>query len=380
MARPATAGRFDLADIVRGHRAAIEATLSRSQKRVLTDIAQCRTAALGGHLDQCDACGYEHPSYNSCRNRHCPKCQALAQEEWIEQRREHLLDARHFHVVFTLPQELRPLARVAPRVVFNALFFATQRTLLEFGERRLSATVGATLVLHTWTRDLRFHPHIHAIVTGGGLSLDGPTWCPVRGRFLFPVRAMGTVFRAKMMAELSKAYARGSFAHVTTFDDPGAFPLLMHRVSKLSWNVYAKPTFRKAEHVLGYLGRYTHRVGLANSRLLLVTDTTVTLRTRGADSVRLSARELLRRFVQHVLPDGFHKIRHVGLYASACAASRDKARRALGSVAIPTRSRPTWRERLRDLLGSDILRCPRCAAPLRATPLPSARDPPRACA
>ena len=380
MARPATAGRFDLADIVRGHRAAIEATLSRSQKRVLTDIAQCRTAALGGHLDQCDACGYEHPSYNSCRNRHCPKCQALAQEEWIEQRREHLLDARHFHVVFTLPQELRPLARFAPRVVFEALFAATQRTLLEFAERRLSATLGATLVLHTWTRDLRFHPHIHAIVTGGGLSLDGHTWCPVRGRFLFPVRAMGTVFSAKMMAELSKAYARGSFAHVTTFDDPGAFPLLMHRVSKLSWNVYAKPTFRKAEHVLGYLGRYTHRVGLANSRLLLVTDTTVTLRTRGADSVRLSAMELLRRFVQHVLPDRFHKIRHVGLYASACAATRDKARRALGSVPVPTRSRPTWRERLRDLLGSDILRCPRCAAPLRATPLPSARDPPRASA
>jgi hypothetical protein len=377
VARPATAGRFDFADIVRGHRAQIESKLSRAQKRVLTDIAQCRTAALGGHLDQCDACGYEHPSYNSCRNRHCPKCQALAQEEWIEKRREQLLDARHFHVVFTLPQELRTLARFAPDVVFGALFLAAQRTLLEFGERRLSAALGATLVLHTWTRDLRFHPHVHAIVTGGGLSLDGQRWCSVRGRFLFPVRAMAQVFRAKMMAELSKAYARACFAHFAPFADPRAFPLLMHTVSKLSWNVYAKPSFRRADHVLSYLGRYTHRVGLANSRLLHVSETTVTLRTRGSASVDLHPVDFLRRFVQHVLPDGFHKIRHVGLYASACAEKRDLARHALGVIAVPPRSHPTWRERLR-LLGRDVLLCPRCAGPLGWSILPRSRDPPLA--
>jgi hypothetical protein len=373
--RPATAGRFDFADIVRGHRAQIESKLSRAQKRVLTDIAQCRTAALGGHLDQCDACGYEHPSYNSCRNRHCPKCQALAQEEWIDKRRECLLDVRHVHVVFTLPQELRSLARFFPRVVFDALFFAAQRTLIEFGQRRLAATLGATLVLHTWTRDLRFHPHVHAIVTGGGLSFDGQRWAHTRQRFLFPVHAMSRVFRAKMMAELSKAYARTQFAAYEPFDDPRAFPLLMHTVSKLSWNVYAKASFRKAHHVLSYLGRYTHRVGLAQSRVLMVTDTAVTLRTRGTDAVTMTPTELLLRFVQHVLPDGFHKIRHVGLYAAACAAKRAKARAVLGSPTVPTRARPNWIDRLRSL-GHDVLRCPRCAAHIQIVILARARAPP----
>jgi hypothetical protein len=261
--------------------------------------------------------------------------------------------------------------------VFDALFFAAQRTLLECAERHLSATLGATLVLHTWTRDLRFHPHVHAIVTGGGLSLDRQLWCPVRGRFLFPIRAMGNVFRAKMMAELSKAYARADFARFASFADPRAFPLLMHTVSKLSWNVYAKPSFRRADHVLGYLGRYTHRVGLANSRLLRVGESTVTLRTRGSASVDVHPVELLRRFIQHVLPEGFHKIRHVGLYAAACAEKRALARRALGFNVVPTRSYPTWRERLR-MLGRDVLLCPRCATPVRASLLPRSRDPPLA--
>ena len=376
MARSATAGRFDFADIVRGHRAQIESRLSPAQKRVLTDIAQCRTAALGGHLDQCDTCGYEHPSYNSCRNRHCPKCQALAQEEWIEERRERLLDERHFHVVFTMPQELRPLARFVPRVVFEALFSAAQRTLIEFGQRRLSATLGATLVLHTWTRDLRFHPHVHAIVTGGGLSLDGQRWCHARQRFLFPVRAMGRVLRAKVMAKLSDAHARGHLAGFDAFLDPRAFPLLMHKIAKLDWNVYAKASFRKADHVVRYLGRYTHRVGLANSRLLQVTDTTVTLRTRGTDSVTLTPVDFLLRFVQHVLPDRFHKIRHIGLYAPGCARKLAQARQALNSTDAPPRARPTWRERVQMLLGRDVLRCPRCASPLRTTPLPRSRDHP----
>jgi hypothetical protein len=166
--------RFDIAAIVRSHRASLEAEhrLTREQKRVLTDIAQCRTAALGGHVDSCHACGFTHPSYNSCRNRHCPKCQALAQEVWIEKRGEQLLDVGHFHVVFTLPAELRPLAKYAPRVVFDALFHAAARTLLELGTSRLDAELGATLVLHTWTRDLRLHPHVHAIVTAGGLAPD----------------------------------------------------------------------------------------------------------------------------------------------------------------------------------------------------------------
>jgi len=204
---------LDIADIVRGHRAALERVqrLTRSQKRVLTDIAQCRTAVLGGHLDRCVQCGYEHPSYNSCRNRHCPKCQALVQDRWIEARRARMLDVRHFHVVFTLPSELRQLATFAPRAIYGALFHAAQRTLLEMGRRRFQGTLGATLVLHTWTRELSFHPHVHAIVTGGGLSNDDTSWKPAAPRFLFPVKAMGRVFRAKMLAALNEAHGAKAF-------------------------------------------------------------------------------------------------------------------------------------------------------------------------
>jgi len=195
MLGPERAGRFDVAEIVRVHRAELELKyrLSPEQKRVLTDIGNCRTAVLGGHLDRCTKCDYERPSYNSCRNRHCPKCQALAQEKWIDQQRERTLGCRYFHVVFTLPAQLRPLAAFAPRVVYEALLHAASRTLIEFADTRLGATIGATLILHTWTRKLQFHPHAHAIVSGGGLSHDEQTWRPARRKFLFPVKVMGQV-------------------------------------------------------------------------------------------------------------------------------------------------------------------------------------------
>jgi hypothetical protein len=373
---PATAGRFDIADIVRAHRAQLESAhaLSRAQKRVLTDIANCRTAVLGGHLDQCTVCGYEHPSYNSCRNRHCPKCQALAQEKWIAERRARMLDTTHFHVVFTLPAELRPLAAFAPRVIFEALFASAGRTLLAFGTRQLKATIGATLVLHTWTRDLRFHPHIHAIVTAGGLSLDGLRWCKAQRDFLFPVKAMGRVLRGKMIDALKREYRKGAFATFDDFDDPEAFARLVRTIAKRSWNVYAKKTFAKGEHVIGYLGRYTHRVGIANSRIIASRNDVVAFRTKGGNVETLSPVAFLRRFVQHVLPDGFHKIRHIGLYAS-------KDKRALAHAKLGTRLPvarcSSWREHLLELTGRDVTLCPRCLAPLRAVPLAVARDPPR---
>ncbi|HEY0869589.1 MAG TPA: transposase, partial [Acidothermaceae bacterium] len=319
MPRPAKAGRFDIADIVRAHRSALEASvrLTTAQKRVLTDIAQCRTAALGGHVDRCLTCGYEHPSYNSCRNRHCPKCPALAQEKWIEERRAAQLDVRHFHVVFTLPAELRPLARFAPSIVYNALFQASQRTLLEFGQSRLGGTLGATLVLHTWTRALHFHPHIHAIVTGGALSTDGARWHDADRRYLFPVRAMGNVFRAKMLALLRRADRRHAFTGFAGFDDPDGFDRLMRRAARQTWNVYSKAPFKMGRHVLDYLGRYTHRVGIANSRLVKVTHDIVRFRTRNGAVEALAPVEFLRRLVLHVLPPSLHKLRHIGLYASA---------------------------------------------------------------
>ena len=374
--RPGPA-RFDIADIVRRHRPALEAEqrLTRAQKRVLTDISQCRTAALGGHIDRCDACGYEHPSYNSCRNRHCPKCQALAQQAWIDARRAHMLDVGHFHVVFTLPSELRSLAAFAPRVVFGALLHAAQRTLQALAKTHLHATLGATLVLHTWTRKLEFHPHVHAIVTGGGLRDQG-TWQPCRHRFLWSVKTMGAVFRGKMMTALGDAYDQHAFDSFHAFDDPQGFALLMARLPRSAWNVYAKAPFKKGRHVLDYLGRYTHRVGIANSRLLAVSDRIVRFRTKGRGVETVTPVEFLRRLVRHALPPGFHKIRHVGLYAPASARRYHAARTQLGQRPARRRRRD-WRRRLAQLTGRDITRCPHCHGPLCIVPVARCRDPPR---
>jgi hypothetical protein len=380
MAGPRAGPRFDLADIVRAHRAELASThaLTREQKRVLTDIAQCRTAALGGHLDRCDACGYEHPSYNSCRNRHCPKCQALAQEKWIAEQRARMLETRYFHVVFTLPSELRRLAAFAPRAVYDALVRAAGRVLLEFGERRLKATIGATLVLHTWTRALAFHPHVHALVTGGGLALDGAAWKTTSRAFLFPIKAMARVLRGKVIDALKEAHTRGELTGFDDFDDPEGFARLVRTIAKVHWIVYAKPAFAKAEYVLQYLGRYTHRVAISNSRLLDVTPDAIMFRTKGDGVEALRPVDFLRRFVQHVLPDGFHKIRHVGLHAS-----RDKRLlvRALTSVPAPALVVGSRGAQLLALTGRDPAVCPVCGAFLRAiplprTPLPAARAPP----
>jgi hypothetical protein len=384
MAGPAQAGRFDIADIVRAHRTELEASdaLSRQQKRALSAIACCRTAVLGGHLEQCIRCGYEHPAYNSCRNRHCPKCQALAQETWIAEQRGRMLDVRHFHVVFTLPAELRPLAKFAKRAVYNALFHAAARTLLEFAQRRLSATLGATLVLHTWTRDLRFHPHVHAIVTGGGLSLDGLRWRSSGRAFLFPVKLMSRVFRGKMMDALKRAYHAHDLDGFDDFRDPEGMQRLLRTVAKLSWNVYAKPTFSNGEHVLHYLGRYTHRIALSNSRLLDVTPVHVVFRTKAGGTESLTPVTFLRRFIQHVLPHGFHKIRHIGLYASVD--KRQQARTLLG-LAAPTVTKQPWPQHLFELTGRDIRRCPRCGSPMGVVAAihimaGAARGPPRVAA
>jgi hypothetical protein len=367
--------RFDFADIVRAHRAELESVtrLGTRQRRVLTDIEKCRTAALGGHLDQCTTCDYEHPSYNSCRNRHCPKCQALAQERWIEAQRARMLDVPHFHVVFTLPSELRPLAAFARRVVLRALFRAASSTLAAFARTRLKATIGATLVLHTWTRKLEWHPHVHALVTGGGLSLDGTAWKAAHRAFLFPVVAMSKVFRAKMLAALRHDYRQGRFARFDDFRDPEGFSRLTRVLAKVDWYLYAKPSFARGKYVLDYLGRYTHRVGLSNSRLLAVSKKAVTFRTNGTRTTTVAPLTLLRRFVQHVLPSGFHKIRHVGLHAA-----RARLKRARSLLGQPLRRHPkkTWRELLRKLTGRDVAACPLCGATLRAVALPLARAPP----
>ncbi len=376
--RPAPAGRprFDIADIVRGHRATLEAEtcLSPAQRRVLSAIERCRTAALGGHVDVCRSCGHEHPAYNSCRDRHCPKCQALRQEEWIAARAERLLPVRHFHVVFTLPAELRVLAKAVPRAVFDALFATASSTLLDLGASRLAATLGVTMVLHTWTRDLRYHPHVHALVTAGGLAADQTRWIRSGHDYLFPVAMMGAVFRGKMMEALHRLHRQGRLAAFDEFRDPEAFDQLTARLARARWVVYAKKPFRRADHVLRYLGRYTHRVAISSSRITSVTDAAVTFRTKKGKSATLHPVEFVRRFVQHVLPDRFHKIRHFGLYAGAAVADALPAARALlvPTTAPPTTAAPppTWRERLRLLTGHDVDRCRVCGGLVDHLPLP----------
>jgi hypothetical protein len=376
--------RFDIADIVRAHRAELEAEhpLSVAEGRVLSAIALCRTAALGGHVDVCRSCGHEHPAYNSCRNRHCPKCQGLAQERWIGARAARLLPVGHFHVVFTVPSELRPLARHAPRLVYDALFVAASETLLELGKSRLGATLGVTMVLHTWTRELAFHPHVHALVTAGGLSLDGSAWVP-RPKYLFPEKMMGEVLRGKMRDALRNMHARGELASFPAFTDPEAFDRLMARLAHIRWIVFAKKPFRRPEHVLAYLGRYTHRVGIANSRLVDVTETSVTFRTKNGKTVTLTPVEFLRRYLQHLLPDGFKKIRHSGLYAGAHVDTLLARARCLLAPSTPGKQcapqePAAWATVLLELTGRDVDRCRLCGGIVDHVPV--ARAPPRCAA
>jgi len=353
--------RYDIADIVRLHRLELERkhVLSRPQKRVLTAISRCRTAALGGHLEGCTDCGREHPVYNSCRNRHCPKCQALTQERWIAARAARILAVRHFHNVFTPPSELRPLAMLHPEAIYAALFHSISGLLLELGRTRLKATLGLTMVLHTWTRDLRFHPHVHVLVTAGGLSLDGKRFVHVRKDFLFHVKGMGRLLRGKMLDGLRRLHRKGAFPELT---QPAFNRLMASLAAHKSWVVYSKAPFRRSNHVLKYLGRYTHRVGIANSRLLDVGPNYITFRTKGKRTVTLHPVEFLRRFTQHILPDGFHKIRHAGLYAQAQPGGLLEQARSL----LP---KPRSREDPGPALIEAFRRCPHCGGPLLRLPL-----------
>jgi hypothetical protein len=350
--------QFDIGEIVRKHRPALEARhrLVSGQKKVLTAISRCRTAALGGHKLVCEHGDYERIAYNSCRNRHCPKCQALAQEKWIAARSRRILAIGHFHVVFTLPAELRALARLHPAIVYQAMLRGVADTLLELGRTRKGLTFGLTLILHTWTRELGHHPHVHVLLSAGGLSLDGSRFIHLKHGYLFPLEMLGDVFRGKALAALGAARDAGKFPERTE----AAYARLIAQVKHKQWIAYVKKPFRKSSHVLQYLGRYTHRVGIANSRLVEVTDEQVTFRTKHGRTATLEAEEFLYRLVQHVLPPGFRKIRHAGLYASAQAGGHlDQARQALGEAKAQAPASPvTWLEQ-------EMRACPVCGGILR---------------
>jgi len=379
--------RFEIGDIVRAQRGALEAghSLSLDQRRALSAIALCRTAALGGHLDVCTSCGHQEPSYNSCRNRHCPKCQSLAQEKWVTERLARILPVSHFHLVFTLPAALRALAAYRPARVYDLLFETASATLLEVGRGpKLGGLLGVTAVLHTWTRELTLHPHLHCIVTGGGLAPDRARWIRTRADYLLPVRVLGDVFRGKFLDALRREHARGVFAGFDDFEDPEGFERLCSSITKHRWVVYAKKPFAGPEQVFRYLGRYTHRVGIANSRLLDVGEDRVTFRTKDGKAITLTPVEFLARFVQHVLPKGFVKIRHYGLLASSNVHTLLEQARALLRPAPRLDEAPTatsWLEILLALTGRDVRRCALCAGTvqmlaLSIAPSPNARDPP----
>ena len=371
----ARTGRVELADIVRAHGAAFRAAhrLCAVQHRALRAIERCRTAALGGELRQCDACGEQRYVYHSCRNRHCPKCQTLAKERWLAARRAELLPVPYFHLVFTLPHELNALAQGNPRALYAMLFAAASETLLEFGRnpRWLGGEIAATLVLHTWGQSLSQHLHVHALVSAGALS-DAGDWIRARRGFLFPVKALSVVFRAKFLDALRAGLVGGRLTlsgGTAALAEPAAQRTLLAALRTQPWIVYAKRPFAGPGPVLEYLGRYTHRVAISNERLVSFDADSVRFRYKDYAQgnrrrvMQLDPSEFLRRFVLHVLPRGFNRIRHYGLLANRSKRARLRsARAALGArtpetAAVACESPAAFWQRV---AGIDIARCPHC--------------------
>lgn len=305
--------------------------LNPQQKQALKLIAACRTEALGGYVERCETCGYEEARHRSCRSRYCPTCQGRERQRWIEARMERILPTKAFHVVMTLPAELREVARWNPQAVYNLLFEAGSKTLLELSAdpKYLGGQLGITAVLHTWSRDLRLHPHLHCVVTGGGLSPDGSRWIGRKGDFLLPIRVVGAKFRGKFLAGLKALAASGQLTLPDALRVAGEWGTLLDRLFKKPWVVYIKRPFDGPRRVFEYLGQYTHRVGLSNRRLLGFDGEWVTLRTRGEKSVRLERSCFLLRFASHVLPKGFTRLRHYGLFAPGNVNTRLARARAL---------------------------------------------------
>ncbi len=365
----------DPADIVRAYGTAYQQThaLSRAQRRARRSIETCRPAALGGHQETCDTCGAVQISYNSCRNRHCPKCQTLAQVRWLEARRAELLPIEYFHLVFTLPHALNPLAQSHPRLIYTLLFHAVADTLTTFARdpRHLGGDLGATAILHTWGQNLSQHLHLHCIVTGGALARDGSRWIPAPPGFLFPVRALAQVFRGKFLHALRRVYMAdtlvfaGSLAPLAA---PAAFATWLDQLRQPDWVVYAKRPFAGPEQVLQYLGRYTHRVAISNDRLLGLDEGIVRFRWKDytdGDRIKvmpLPAAEFLRRFLLHVVPDGFVRIRHLGFLANRTRHVKlARCRQLLAQPPAPAeRPLESVQALILRLTGLDIERCAVC--------------------
>lgn len=342
--------------------------------RAMRAIETCRTAEQGGHVDECGHCGTKVISYNSCRNRHCPKCQFLKKEQWIEARGKELLPIPYFHVVFTIPDKLNPLVLRNQEVLYGLLFKAVSETLSELAKtpKHLGAELGFISILHTWGQNLMDHPHIHAIVTGGGLSLDGRKWKSCKNDFFFPVKVMSKLFRGKFIAYLKKLRAENKLIYpgaVSHLAQGAAWGALSSTLYKKKWVVYCKPPFDGAKGVLEYLGRYTHRIAISNHRIVKTENDSVSFRWRDyADNnkskiMTVSADEFIRRFLFHVLPDRFVKIRHYGLLGNRCRKKKiDRCKELLSCAKRNTveQKTETWQEALLRIAGIDVAKCPVC--------------------
>jgi hypothetical protein len=372
-------GAAEVADVFRrygdAYRQQHGASLSTAQRRVMTAIEQCRTAALGGHVEQCDTCGHQRISYNSCRNRHCPKCQSLARAQWLEDRRSELLTTPYFHVVFTVPQEIAAIAHYNKGPVYNILFHAAAETLqtIAADPKHLGAELGFFAVLHTWGQTLLHHPHLHCVVTGGGLSADGSRWITCRPNFFLPVRVLARLFRRLFLAALEKAFDTKKltfFGRLEPLRERRAFRRHLAPARKAEWWVYAKPPFAGPEQVLAYVARYTHRVALSNNRLLDINEGKVRFHWKDyrngnrQKTMTLAADEFIRRFLLHVLPEGFQRIRYYGFLANRYREQKLARCRQLLAMPLPVvpddQVAGDYRDQYQELTGTSLTECPAC--------------------
>ena len=368
--------KYEMAEIFRhyGEEYRITHLLHPSHLKVMHDIEVCRTAYLGGHIEKCDSCGFERYSYNSCRNRHCPKCQSLTKARWLEARKAEVLPVAYFHNVFTLPHEINPIALCNKKIIFAILFKAVSETLSEFGrnpKNGLGGKIGFIAILHTWDQTLMDHFHLHCVVPAGALSFDGSQWTDAKKDFLFPVKALSKVFRGKFIHYLEKAFENGELIfpgntkHLGTSE---GFSRLKKQLWEKDWVVYSKKPFAGPEQVLDYIGRYTHRVAISNHRIIAVENGRISFHYRDRkdkDSLKtmtLDVDEFIRRFLLHVLPPKFMRIRYFGFLANRSKKQNlKKCRELLGlSPQLPESTEKTTQELMLQLTGIDLNMCPRC--------------------
>ncbi len=373
--------KLEVADVFRrygdAYRLQHGASLSSAQRRVMTAIEVCRTAALGGHLERCDCCNHERPCYDSCGDRHCPKCQSLARAEWVEKRKSEVLQTHYFHVVFTIPEQITSIAYQNKDLVYGILFRATAATLTTIAAdpKHLGAEIGFFAILHSWGQNLLFHPHLHCVVPGGGISPDGARWISCRPNFFLPVKVLSQLFRRLFLQYLQESFDAGKlqfFTSLQALKNPQAFNRHLDLVRDVEWVVYAKPPFAGPQQVVDYVGRYTHRVAISNHRIVDIADGQVKFNWRDyrdnnqQKTMPLSADEFIRRFLLHVLPSRFHRIRYYGFLGNRYRKEKLESCRQLLGMTPPTESSAEpatpedYRDRYERLTGRSLRECPVC--------------------